>query len=79
MSVFDTFNLQGRRALITGGSRGLGFAMARALGEAGAELLIAGSDADRLQVACAELAALGLTRPSASPIACWPGTRRSTS
>lgn len=60
MSVFDRFHLQGRRALITGGSRGLGFEMARALGEAGAELLIAGSVADRLQAACAELAALGL-------------------
>jgi gluconate 5-dehydrogenase len=60
MSVFDRFKLHGRRALITGGSRGLGFEMARALGEAGAELLIAGSDADRLHAACAELAALGL-------------------
>jgi NAD(P)-dependent dehydrogenase (short-subunit alcohol dehydrogenase family) len=60
MSVFDRFNLQGRRALITGGSRGLGLEMARALGEAGAELLIAGSDAGHLQAACAGLTNQGL-------------------
>ena len=46
MPVLDLFNLDGRRALITGGSRGLGLEMARALGEAGAEVLIAGSNAD---------------------------------
>lgn len=36
VGVLDQFCLQGRRALITGGSRGLGLEMARALGEAGA-------------------------------------------
>src|SRR4051794_34799983 len=61
MSVFDRFRLDGRRALITGGSRGLGFAMARALGQAGAELVIAGSDEGHLQTACAALAGEGLS------------------
>lgn len=51
MPILDCFNLTGRRALITGGSRGLGLEMARALGEAGAELVIAGSDEAHLQIA----------------------------
>jgi NAD(P)-dependent dehydrogenase (short-subunit alcohol dehydrogenase family) len=52
MPVLDLFNLSGRRALITGGSRGLGLEMARALGEAGAEILICGSNPDHLTQAC---------------------------
>ncbi len=55
MSVLDQFRLHGRRALITGGSRGLGLEMARALGEAGAELILVGSDAQHLEQARAEL------------------------
>lgn len=55
MPILDRFNLTGRRALITGGSRGLGLEMARALGEAGAEVIIAGSNAEHLQQACDEL------------------------
>lgn len=61
MSVFDRFRLDGRRALITGGTRGLGLEMARALGEAGAELIIVGSDADLLAGAATSLRGQGLT------------------
>ena len=61
MPVLDQFNLRGRRALVTGGSRGLGLEMARALGEAGAEVIIAGNDATHLETAVAELRAAGLT------------------
>jgi gluconate 5-dehydrogenase len=60
MSVFDQFRLHGRRALVTGGTRGLGLEMARALGEAGAELVIAGRDAQTLVAAEAELRSQGL-------------------
>ena len=55
MPILDRFNLTGRRALITGGSRGLGLEMARALGEAGAEVIISGSNAEHLHKACEEL------------------------
>jgi gluconate 5-dehydrogenase len=59
MTVFDRFRLDGRRALITGGSRGLGRAMAQALAEAGADLILVGREAETLAKAKGELAALG--------------------
>jgi gluconate 5-dehydrogenase len=60
MPVLDRFKLTGRRALITGGSRGLGLEMARALGEAGAEIVVVGSNAAQLHSACEELRGEGL-------------------
>lgn len=59
MNVLDRFRLDGRKVLITGGSRGLGFAMAKALAEVGAELVLVGRDADSLTKAAAQLSALG--------------------
>lgn len=55
MPILDQFRLDGRRALITGGTRGLGLEIARALGEAGAEVIITGRDANQLKAAAAEL------------------------
>ena len=43
----DIFKLDGRVALITGGNRGLGFAMAKALGEAGASVVVTSRQEDR--------------------------------
>ena len=43
----DVFKLDGRVALITGGNRGLGFAMAKALGEAGASVVVTSRQEDR--------------------------------
>lgn len=43
------FNLEGMRALITGGSGGIGFAVTKALSQHGAHCIITGSNEDRLQ------------------------------
>jgi len=54
------FSLTGRRALVTGASQGLGFAMARALAGAGAEVALNGRDAAALDRAVSGLRAEGL-------------------
>jgi NAD(P)-dependent dehydrogenase (short-subunit alcohol dehydrogenase family) len=59
MNALDTFRLTGRRALITGGNRGLGRAFALALAEAGADVAIAGRDLDRNAAVVAEIEARG--------------------
>ena len=56
----NLFDLKGKRALITGGVHGLGMAMAKALGHAGAELIINGRSADKLYNAKLEYEADGL-------------------
>jgi NAD(P)-dependent dehydrogenase (short-subunit alcohol dehydrogenase family) len=60
MSVKKLFDLSGKVALITGGSRGLGLQMAEALGEMGARLAITARKAPELEEAKAHLAALGI-------------------
>lgn len=55
MSVRDVFNLEGRTALVTGGSRGLGLAMAGALGEMGAKVVISARKPDELDAALERL------------------------
>ncbi|WP_296254262.1 MULTISPECIES: SDR family oxidoreductase [unclassified Pseudomonas] len=52
--------LRGRRVLVTGGARGLGYAFAQAIAEAGGRVVIADILADRVQQAAADLQALGL-------------------
>jgi len=53
------FGLAGKVALVTGSSQGLGKAMARALAQAGADVVINGRDAAKLGPVVAELSALG--------------------
>jgi 2-deoxy-D-gluconate 3-dehydrogenase len=57
----DNFDLTGKAALITGGNGGIGLAMARALGQAGAVLAIAGRDAQKNAAAAAELKAVSIS------------------
>ena len=59
MGVLDKFRLDGKKACVTGGSRGLGFAIAQGLAEAGADLILVGRELGSLQTAREELAALG--------------------
>ena len=59
-NVKNLFDLTGKRALITGGSRGLGLQIAHALGEAGATVLVSARKQDELDAAVAELTAAGI-------------------
>lgn len=59
-TVQQLFNLQGKTALVTGGSRGLGLQMAQALGEAGARVVLTSRKAQDLEAATAELQAQGI-------------------
>lgn len=60
MTVLNTFQLTGKIALITGSSAGIGFALARALGEAGAHVVINGRNAQKVSAAAQTLKAEGL-------------------
>src|ERR1700712_610682 len=59
-TVQKLFDLTGKTALITGGSRGLGLQMAHALGEAGARVMLSSRKAEDLEQAAAELQAAGI-------------------
>ena len=59
-TVQQLFDLTGKTALVTGGSRGLGLQMAHALGEAGARVLLSSRKAVDLEQAAAELQAAGI-------------------
>jgi gluconate 5-dehydrogenase len=53
--VSRLFELDGRRALVTGSSQGIGLALARGLAEAGASVILNGRNTDKLAAAAAEL------------------------
>ena len=59
MGFAEWFGLSGKRALITGASRGLGREMSLALAEAGADIVITGRTQNTLDHTAAEIRALG--------------------
>jgi NAD(P)-dependent dehydrogenase (short-subunit alcohol dehydrogenase family) len=59
MGILDRFRLDGKRALVTGGSRGLGRSMALALADVGADVIITGRTKDTLEATAGEIRALG--------------------
>jgi NAD(P)-dependent dehydrogenase (short-subunit alcohol dehydrogenase family) len=60
MSVRELFELKGKVALITGGSRGLGLQMAQGLGEMGARIAISARKSAELEEAKSQLAGHGI-------------------
>lgn len=56
----STFRLDGRLALVTGSSAGIGLALARGLAQAGARVVLNGRDAGRLAAAARQLQGEGL-------------------
>ena len=61
MNVKSLLDLNGRVALVTGGSRGLGLQIAEALGEMGAKLAITARKKDELEEAAKKLSAAGMS------------------
>lgn len=59
MGILDLFRLDGKRAVVTGASRGLGRSMALALADVGADVVITGRTQETLDVTAAEIRSLG--------------------
>jgi NAD(P)-dependent dehydrogenase (short-subunit alcohol dehydrogenase family) len=89
MTVLDRFRLDGKRVLITGGSRGFGRIIALAVAEAGADVVLIARDLDALARTAGELRRRGsrawtysadVADPATCEIyadACWPKGCRS--
>jgi NAD(P)-dependent dehydrogenase (short-subunit alcohol dehydrogenase family) len=67
MSVKQLFNISGKTALVTGGSRGLGLQIAEALGEMGARVALTARKRDELETAALHLREQGV---HAVPLPC---------
>ncbi|MBL4731030.1 MAG: glucose 1-dehydrogenase [Rhizobiaceae bacterium] len=61
MKTLEMFDLTGKRCLITGSSRGIGFALAQGLSGAGAEIILNGRSADAVSKAAEKIRAEGGT------------------
>jgi len=62
--TYQPFNLAGKVALVTGGNRGIGLGMAKAMAQAGADIAIWGTNAENNEKAVAELSAEGVKAKS---------------
>lgn len=56
----ELFNIKGKTALITGSSRGIGFTLAKGLGEAGCTVILNGTNSERVDSSVKELKNAGL-------------------
>ena len=77
----NLFDLTGTIALVTGSSQGIGLALAKGLGEAGARIVLNGRDRAKLEASAAGLRAGGLDVATAAfdvadPKACRAGVER---
>ena len=70
--VRQLFDLEGKTALVTGGSRGLGLQIAEALGEAGARVLLTSRKAQDLEESAAQIA----TSSQIQATTTWPNACR---
>jgi gluconate 5-dehydrogenase len=66
MMSLKLFSLDGRRALVTGSSQGIGLALARGVAQAGAAVVLNGRDQAKLATAAARLAEDGITAETAA-------------
>ena len=57
--ILEKFNLKGRSGIVTGGGTGIGKGMATGLVQAGAELVIAGRNLEKLKAAAEEIGQFG--------------------
>lgn len=57
MTILERMSLEGKKAFVTGGARGIGKSVATALAEAGADIVIADMDFAEAEKTCAELGA----------------------
>jgi NAD(P)-dependent dehydrogenase (short-subunit alcohol dehydrogenase family) len=73
--VSDLFDVSGRSALVTGGSRGIGLMIARGLVQAGARVIVSSRKADDVEAAAQELAQLGECQAIPADISTPEGAR----
>ena len=66
------FDLTGKVAVVTGSTKGIGLAIAQALGQAGAKVVISSRKADKCEEVAAQFKKDGL---AVTPIACHIGKR----
>jgi len=71
----DLFDVSGKTALVTGGSRGIGLMIARGLVQAGARVIVSSRKSADIQAAAAELATLGDCHAIAADISTQDGAR----
>ncbi|WP_285417315.1 SDR family oxidoreductase [Pseudomonas sp. efr-133-TYG-5] len=69
------FSLQGRTALVTGGTRGIGKMIAKAFAEAGARVYVCSRDAEACHQTAEELSALGTCQGVAANLATEEGVK----